>query len=424
MAVPSKGPELGGYDYDFIIRVPEDWICLVCHLAMKDPVQIVGCGHRLCNICMESLFRRPSPSCPADRQPLSRDKIFPDAACHRKILDLSVKCSYFRCSWTGELRDVEKHQSSCSFKVVNCPNVGCKEKLTKQELTIHVTFECSWRIIKCEYCTASFVQNQKQIHLATCRKFPVQCTNKCGVRDIPREMLGDHTRYDCPKTLVQCEYNSLGCDAVFPRSSATFHSESQVEHHLTLALRGLESTQHQVRALANLVKEQSQQIKRLEQMTEKYAPYIWKITGFQAVYDRAVTGEQETLLSEPFYLSKNGYKLRIKMLPNGGTADPPSHKKYHGKYLSVYIKVIPGDYDSILLWPFTEKIRITIIDQASCQGDRVNISMVVDFKDSPWPRPLKEGNLGFGYPGFVPQNELQTRSYLKNDKIFLMASRG
>lgn len=290
--------------------------------------------------------------------------------------------------------------------------------------------------------------------------------------------LGDHTRYDCPKTLVQCEYNSLGCDAVvriflkkcmpplfhsisdglrrdrklsasdifsrfhaqkdkyshlivgiflrsqFPRSSATFHSESQVEHHLTLALRGLESTQHQVRALANLVKEQSQQIKRLEQMTEKYAPYIWKITGFQAVYDRAVTGEQETLLSEPFYLSKNGYKLRIKMLPNGGTADPPSHKKYHGKYLSVYIKVIPGDYDSILLWPFTEKIRITIIDQASCQGDRVNISMVVDFKDSPWPRPLKEGNLGFGYPGFVPQNELQTRSYLKNDKIFLMASRG
>ncbi|XP_073248340.1 TNF receptor-associated factor 4-like isoform X2 [Porites lutea] len=398
MAVLTKGPELGGYDYDFITRVPEDWICLVCHLAMKDPVQIVGCGHRLCNICMESLFRRPSPSCPADRQPLSRDKIFPDAACHRKILDLSVKCSYFRCSWTGELRDVEKHQSSCSFKVVNCPNIGCKEKLTKQELTIHVTFECSWRIIKCEYCTASFVQNQKQIHLATCTKFPVQCTNKCGVRDIPREM--------------------------FPRSSATFHSESQVEHHLTLALRGLESTQHQVRALANLVKEQSQQIKRLEQMTEKYAPYIWKITGFQAVYDRAVTGEQETLLSEPFYLSKNGYKLRIKMLPNGGTADPPSHKKFHGKYLSVYIKVIPGDYDSILLWPFTEKIRITIIDQASCQGDRVNISMVVDFKDSPWPRPLKEGNLGFGYPGFVPQNELQTRSYLKNDKIFLMASRG
>ena len=50
-------PELGGYDYEFISKVPEDWECLVCHLTLKDPVQIVGCGHRLCNICLESLFR-------------------------------------------------------------------------------------------------------------------------------------------------------------------------------------------------------------------------------------------------------------------------------------------------------------------------------------------------------------------------------
>ena len=50
-------PVLGGYDYEFTSSIPEDWECLVCHLAMKDPVQIVGCGHRLCSICMESLMR-------------------------------------------------------------------------------------------------------------------------------------------------------------------------------------------------------------------------------------------------------------------------------------------------------------------------------------------------------------------------------
>ena len=209
----------------------------------------------------------------------------------------------------------------------------------------------------------------------------------------------------------------------FPRSSATFHSESQVEHHLTLALRGLESTQHQVRALANLVKEQSQQIKRLEQMTEKYAPYVWKITGFQEVYDRAVTGEQETILSEPFYLSKNGYKLRIKMLPNGGSADPKVHKDFKGKYMSVYIKVIPGEYDSILSWPVTEKIRITMIDQVTCQSDRVNVSKVVDFQKTNWTRLVREEDVGFGFVDFVHQNVLQTRSYLKNDKIFIMVSK-
>ena len=57
MATGGDVPELGGYDYEFTSTVPEDWQCLVCRLTLKDPVQIVGCGHRLCNICMKSLMR-------------------------------------------------------------------------------------------------------------------------------------------------------------------------------------------------------------------------------------------------------------------------------------------------------------------------------------------------------------------------------
>ena len=57
MAASQTVPELGGYDYEFTVTVPDRCECLVCHLPMKDPVQIVGCGHRLCNICMESLLR-------------------------------------------------------------------------------------------------------------------------------------------------------------------------------------------------------------------------------------------------------------------------------------------------------------------------------------------------------------------------------
>ena len=57
MATERKVPELGGYNYEFTSNVPEYYECLVCQLTLKDPVQIVGCGHRLCNICMESLLR-------------------------------------------------------------------------------------------------------------------------------------------------------------------------------------------------------------------------------------------------------------------------------------------------------------------------------------------------------------------------------
>ena len=57
MAEGQNVPELGGYDYEFTGKVPDNYNCLVCYLPMKDPVQIVGCGHRLCNICIESLLR-------------------------------------------------------------------------------------------------------------------------------------------------------------------------------------------------------------------------------------------------------------------------------------------------------------------------------------------------------------------------------
>lgn len=50
-------PELGGYDYDFVGEIPDDWECLVCQLPLKDPIQIEKCGHRLCEICVGTILR-------------------------------------------------------------------------------------------------------------------------------------------------------------------------------------------------------------------------------------------------------------------------------------------------------------------------------------------------------------------------------
>ena len=57
MAAGQNIPELGGYDFEFTSVVPDDFECSVCQLTMKDPIQIGGCGHRFCNICIKSLLR-------------------------------------------------------------------------------------------------------------------------------------------------------------------------------------------------------------------------------------------------------------------------------------------------------------------------------------------------------------------------------
>jgi len=54
----------------------------------------------------------------------------------------------------------------------------------------------------------------------------------------------------------------------FPRLDAKSHSQTQIESHLNLALCGLEANQHQVQQLVNVVKDQSQEIKRLSVQIE------------------------------------------------------------------------------------------------------------------------------------------------------------
>ena len=49
------GTAPSGYDVHFITEVSEDWMCILCTLTLKKPVQIADCGHRFCECCYEQL---------------------------------------------------------------------------------------------------------------------------------------------------------------------------------------------------------------------------------------------------------------------------------------------------------------------------------------------------------------------------------
>lgn len=72
----------------------------------------------------------------------------------------------------------------------------------------------------------------------------------------------------------------------------------------------------------------------------------------------AKTREGVELLSPIFLTSQYGYKLQASLFLNGNGAGDGSH-------ISVYIKILPGDYDALLRWPFAHSVSFTIFDQAS-----------------------------------------------------------
>ncbi len=53
----SPRPFIGGYDVEFVSTIPPDYICPICQLVCRDPVQTTECGHRFCENCLEPILR-------------------------------------------------------------------------------------------------------------------------------------------------------------------------------------------------------------------------------------------------------------------------------------------------------------------------------------------------------------------------------
>lgn len=61
--------------------------------------------------------------------------------------------------------------------------------------------------------------------------------------------------------------------------------------------------------------------------------------------------------SPGFYTSRGGYKIALKVFPNGDS-------KGHGTHLSLYVSFMSGEYDDLIEWPFRGEIKVKLLNQA------------------------------------------------------------
>ena len=141
---------------------------------------------------------------------------------------------------------------------------------------------------------------------------------------------------------------------------------------------------------------------------------IWKITQFskRKVAATAKGGKytSESMLSQPFYSGRHGYKMCLRLYIVGDGIGKGTH-------LSLFFVVMCGGFYNILQWPFTHRITFKLINQAG--GDDIDYAFRPDPQSSSFRKPESDMNIASGCPIFVSHTELERGGFIVDDAIFI-----
>ncbi|ESO07682.1 hypothetical protein HELRODRAFT_75703, partial [Helobdella robusta] len=173
----------------------------------------------------------------------------------------------------------------------------------------------------------------------------------------------------------------------------------------------LQSVQNQLTSKDTLINCLSERIDHLEKGSTD-GTLIWKIGNFKDLRRQAVSEQTRSISSPLFYTDKTGYKLSVRLYLNGDSIGKGTH-------VSIFLVIMRGMYDALLVWPFKHQILFELLDQS---GSRKHIkdSFTPDPSNSSFHRPTSDSNKATGFPMFCPAKLLDgPNDYVKDDVIFI-----
>ena len=358
--------------------LPNSCLCLICHSVTIDPQQVICCGKVYCKECLDRQ-RSYNSFCPNCRQCSGS---FPDKRAMREINSLSVYCHsrITGCLWKGELCDIEKHDTICEYKQVQCQD--CKKQMKRSELANHQQKKCSERIYQCPLCKKEERYSCKEDHIDVCPEVTVDCPNDGCDDTVKRCELAAH-RGVCPQEVVTCTYHNIGCSERMKRKDIAEHEDRSMRDHLNMA------------------------VTRIVEGRVIISPCVQKMNNFLK--------ETNTPWYSPgFYTSPGGYKMSLCVYPNGnGTGK--------GTHLSCFTCLMPGEYNDTLEWPFRGKVTVELLNQledANHYEKTIIYSKNVPTSSSQVPDG-ESYSMGLGQPQFISHAILTANhQYLINGTLY------
>ena len=174
--------------------------------------------------------------------------------------------------------------------------------------------------------------------------------------------------------------------------------------------------------MSKTIAEQAEKILLLEEKVERlqHSPFVWKISNFATVMEAARTNQQRVIVSDPFYSSKNGYKFVLELYPDGYHAENNAEDE-KVDFMSIYLRVLVGEYDGRLAWPFKYSVVISLLNLSELARKRRHLKQQIDFSETEGlPRPHEgAAEPACGLWKFVFHSDLYSGPYIKDDTIFI-----
>ncbi|XP_061481268.1 TNF receptor-associated factor 5 isoform X4 [Rhineura floridana] len=372
------------------------------------------------------------------------------------------------------------HLQQCLFESVQCTNEGCCEKILQRNLQEHLRLQCNYRKELCQYCNQLVTLINLKIHERTdCPDYPLICPHGC-LQIILTKEVEEHVSV-CPEVEIDCPYKQYGCSAKIKRGKLSEHVnvylgehmlqildknsqledqtlaihmdksaclETQVRQLLQMAnqqqgkfsLRPLLETIYNIKQKVAFLESYNQRLAVMEDLSNQHDAHlsvhraqlnkneerfkllegtsyngklIWKIVDYKMKKKEAMEGQCLSIFSQPFYTSRCGYRLSARAYLNGDGSGKGTH-------VSLYFVVMRGEFDSLLPWPFKQKVTLMLLDQSG-KKNHITENFKADPNSSSFKRPEGELNVASGCPRFVAHTVLENAksTYIRDDTFFV-----
>ncbi|CAF3334917.1 unnamed protein product [Rotaria socialis] len=413
------------------------YICRVCALILRDPVQFMRCGHRQCQTCLPN-EHQSEITCAQCQTKMLKTEVHLDRGFQNEIRTLPVVC--FLCQWNGILDHYQNHldQShpnlTCEYcgEQFNSTNNFNEHKVSAcQKISVACLlkdFGCNERIIRANI-KEHYMTEQHQQSISKCIR---QLLSHDNDRRIDIDFLRTTTESYDPDTIQFEELRDI-INVLTGGIEALVNDAQRLSNESLQAQITLQTLEEQLPGLKLSIEESNGFLQgvncNLDILKQDFTSlqekvndlqcvsydgiFIWKITNVKEKMMDAQSERQTSIYSPPFYSSPNGYKMRARLYLNGDGNARRTH-------MSMFFVLMRSLNDQILKFPFNYKVTFCLYDQTPAQRHIID-SFRPDIKSNSFQRPRTDMNIASGIPKFFPLETIQQEGnpYVRDDTMFI-----